>query len=76
MWIKTKNLLNISFWVKKQNDENANGDVWVKNMISTSVNNVHTLLIFQNLSKVDLDFYYTSSIPIFFSDIFSFVIPF
>lgn len=45
-------------------------------MISTSVNNVHTLLIFQNLSKVDLDFYYTSSIPIFFSDIFSFVIPF
>lgn len=76
MWIKTKNLLNISFWVKKQNDDNDDGDVWVKNMISTSVNNVHTLLIFQILSKVDLDFYYTSSIRIFFSGIFSFVIPF
>ena len=76
MWIKTKHLLNISFWVKKQNYDNDDGDVWVKNMISTSVNNVHTLLIFQILSKVDLDFYYISSIPIFFSDIFSFVIPF
>lgn len=70
---KTENLSHINS--SDNNNSRDDDDVWVKKMISTFVNNINTFLPVQILSQVDCTFKnYTSSIPTFFRDTFSFVI--